>query len=233
MKTLTWIIIVLVLAIGGYTYYSNRQAQEAARQKAVKLAEAQKAAAAKAAAVKAAAAKAARKAADAAAAAKKAAAMTPPFGTKGDVAFAGKVWAAMLAQRLAGKNQIHSAPYKGTEPHGMMLELFITKATIDGRTGDLIVKRNFGPAGVTKEEVTNNPDKHLGAITVMFRREAGFDPEDKNWFWSKFLPDGSLDKNGKGMSLAGKVAKGADVGCISCHAAADGGDMVYSPVVFN
>jgi len=253
MKNLTWIIIALVVAIGGYTYYSNQQAKEAARVEAAKVA-AQAAAAAEkkakddaaAAAVavakkakEAAAAAAAKQAKQAAAAKAKAAAaksakaaMVPPFGNKSDIGFAGKVWSAMVAQKLAGPDEIHSAPYEGTEPHGMMLELFISKATIDGRTGDLIVKRNFGPAGVTKEEVTNNPDKHLGAITVMFRREAGFDPEDKNWFWAKFLPDGSLDKNPKGMSLAGKVAKGADVGCIACHSAADGGDMVYSPVVF-
>jgi len=189
------------------------------------LAAADKAAAEQAAAkAKAAAAKSAAKSAKAA--------MVPPFGEKSDIGFAGKIWSAMVTQKLAGPDEIHSAPYEGTEPHGMMLELFVSKATIDGRTGDLIVKRNFGPAGVTKEEVTNNPDKHLGAITVMFRREAGFDPADKNWFWAKFLPDGSLDKNPKGMSLAGKVAKGADVGCIACHSAADGGDMVYSPVVF-
>ncbi len=236
MKNLSLIIIVLVVGIGGYTYYANQNAkQEAAAQMAAEQAAAQaaaekkKAAAAAAAKAKAAKEAAAKKAAEAA---KKAAAMKPPFGSKGDVGFASKVWSAMVAQRLAGPNEIHSAPYEGTEPHGMMLELFITKATIDGRTGDLIVKRNFGPAGVTKEEVTNNPDKHLGAITVMFRREAGFDPEDKNWFWAKFLPDGSLDKNPKGMSLAGKVAKGKDVGCIACHSAADGGDMVYSPVIF-
>ncbi len=62
-----------------------------------------------------------------------------------------------------------------------------------------------------------DPGKHLGAITVMFRREAGYDEDNQNWFWVKYLPDGSLDKNAKGMALAGMVAKGADVGCIACH----------------
>ena len=49
--------------------------------------------------------------------------------------------------------------------------------------------------------------KHLGAVTVMFRREAGYDAQNKNWFWAKYLPDGSLDKNPNGMQLAGRVAK--------------------------
>jgi len=155
-------------------------------------------------------------------------AMMPPFGSEHDVGYAGMIWKAMLDQNLAGPDMLRSTPYEGTEPHGMMLELFKSQATIDGHTGDLIVKRNFGPMGVTADQVLSSPEKHLGAITVMFRREKGFDPEDKNWFWVKFLPDGSIDKNPAGMSLAGKVAKGMDMGCIACHSAADGEDFVFS-----
>ena len=152
----------------------------------------------------------------------------PPFGTDHDAAYATKIWAAMQDQRLAGPDAIFSFPYEGTDPHGMMLETFYSKATIDGHSGDLVVKRNYGPEGVSVDEVLADPSKHLGAITVMFRREAGFDDDNKNWFWVKFLPDGSLDKNPKGMRLAGKVAKGADVGCIACHTGADGDDYVFT-----
>ncbi|MFC3119331.1 cytochrome P460 family protein [Jhaorihella thermophila] len=152
----------------------------------------------------------------------------PPFGSDDDAAYAAKIWAAMESLNLAGDNAICALPYEGTDPHGMMLETFYTKATIDGHTGDLVVKRNYGPAGVSVEEVQADPAKHLGAITVMFRREAGFDPEDQDWFWVKFLPDGSLDKNPKGMRLAGKVAKGADKGCIACHSGAGGDDFLFT-----
>jgi hypothetical protein len=62
----------------------------------------------------------------------------------------------------------------------------------------------------------------------MFRREAGYDEDNQNWFWAKFLPDGTLDKNPKGMMLAGQVAKGADVGCIACHSNAGGDDYVFT-----
>ena len=54
-----------------------------------------------------------------------------------------------------------------------------------------------------------------------------YDPDNQNWFWAKYLPNGSLDKNPKGMQLAGRVAKGADAGCIACHAGADGGDYMF------
>lgn len=152
----------------------------------------------------------------------------PPFGSEHDAVYAASIWAAMGAQNLTGHNQIHVAPYEGTDPHGMMLETFFSSATIDGHTGDLIVKRNYGPVGVSAEEVMSNPEGHLGAVTVMFRREAGYDADNQNWFWAKFLPDGTLDKNPAGMMLAGMVARGADVGCISCHVHAGGDDYVFT-----
>ena len=57
--------------------------------------------------------------------------------------------------------------------------------------------------------------------------KAGYDTANKNWFWAKYLPDGSLDKNPKDMELAGRVAKGAEMGCIACHSAAPGDDYLY------
>ncbi len=153
---------------------------------------------------------------------------SPPFGNPDDVAYAAEIWTYLEAHDLAGPDRIHTAPYEGTDPHGMMLETFYTKGTIGALTNDLIVKNNYGPAGVTADEVLADPAAHLGAVTIMFRREAGFDPENHDWFWAKFLPDGSLDKNPEGMALAGKIAKGMDQGCIACHSGADGDDMVFT-----
>lgn len=150
-----------------------------------------------------------------------------PFGSADDAAYAQLLWDAMQAAKLVGPGMIRALPYEGTDPHGMMLETFYTSATINGHEGDLIVKRNFGPEGVSEDEVLRDPDKHLGAITVMFRREAGYDPEDLDWFWVKYLPDGSLDKAANGVALAGMVGKGMDTGCIACHTAAEG-DMVFT-----
>jgi len=150
-----------------------------------------------------------------------------PFGTDADAEYASDLWSVMEELNLAGDGMVRSFPYEGVAPHGMMLETFYTSATVDGHSGDLIVKRNFGPEGVSADEVLADPDTHLGAYTVMFRREAGYDADNQDWFWAKYLPDGSLDKNPKGMRLAGKVAKGADAGCIACHTGA-GEDMVFT-----
>ncbi|MGB0959961.1 MAG: cytochrome P460 family protein [Halocynthiibacter sp.] len=144
-----------------------------------------------------------------------------PFGTDEDKAYAALIWDIMEEQKLAGDDQIHALPYEGIEPHGLMLETFYSSAEINGHSGALIVKRNYGPEGVEADQVLADPDKHLGAITVMFKREAGYDADNQDWFWAKYLPDGSLDMNPKGMALAGRVAKGADKGCIACHAGDD------------
>ncbi|MBS9716237.1 cytochrome P460 family protein [Pseudohalocynthiibacter aestuariivivens] len=151
-----------------------------------------------------------------------------PFGTDADINYAAQLWDAMVAQNLAGEGMIRSFPYDGIAPHGMMLETFYTETTVDGHTGTLIVKRNFGPEGVEADQVLAEPEKHLGAVTVMFRREEGYDADNQDWFWVKYLPDGSLDKNPAGMQLAGRVAKGADKGCIACHSGADGDDYIFT-----
>jgi len=148
-------------------------------------------------------------------------AQEPPFGTDADADYAALLWNVMVASKLAGDDAILTTPYDGTPPHGMMLETFYSSATINGHTGDLVVKRNYGPEGVDAETIMMAPGKHLGAITVMYRREKGYDNDNADWFWVKYLPDGSLDKNAKGMRLAGRVTKGAEQGCIACHSGAD------------
>lgn len=155
-------------------------------------------------------------------------AQEPMFGNKEDTSYAAKLWAAMQEAHLVGDGMIRSFPYDGIAPHGMMLETFYSEATVDGHTGTLVVKRNYGPEGVEVDAVLADPKKHLGAVTVMFRREAGYDADNQDWFWAKYLADGSLDKNPKGMQLAGRVAKGADVGCIACHSGAPGDDYLFT-----
>lgn len=151
-----------------------------------------------------------------------------PFGTDTEVEYAKLLWDLMKAEKLAGEGAIRSVPYEGGPPHGMMLETFYTTATVNGHTGQLVVKRNYGPEGVMADDVLMDPATHLAAVTVMFKREDGYDEDNQNWFWAKYLPDGSLDKNPKGMQLAGRVAKGAEVGCIACHSGADGDDYLFT-----
>ena len=139
------------------------------------------------------------------------------FGGEEDQAYAADLWAVMDGMNLVGEGMIMAFPYEGIEPHGLLLETFYTEATVGGHTGALVVKRNYGPEGVEVDQVLGDPATHLGAVTVMFQREAGYDDETQNWFWVKYLPDGTLDKNPAGMALAGLVGKNAEAGCIACH----------------
>jgi len=147
------------------------------------------------------------------------------FGTEADAGYAALLWSAMVEKNLAGPDAVHSSLALGTEPHGLF-EVFYASANIDGHTGELVVKRNYGTAD--EDEVAANYDGLLRAITVMFRREDGYDADNKNWFWTMFMPDGTVGKNEAGMQLAGRVAKGMDVGCLACHSAADGDDYIFT-----
>ena len=151
----------------------------------------------------------------------------PPFGGTDSVDYAGDLWSALEKASLAGDKAIYSNPYKGQHPHGAVLDTISGKLKVGGHTGKVIVKRNYGGEGVSNRAVANDRAKYLKAVTVMFKRESGYDSENGDWFWAKYLPDGSLDKNPAGMQLAGRVAKGKPKGCIACHKAAPGGDMLF------
>lgn len=145
------------------------------------------------------------------------------FGGEDDQTYAADLWQVMLDRDLAGDNAIQTFPYAGTDPHGMLLETFYTDATIDGHSGDLVIKRNYGPEGVSVDEVLGARDDHLDSITVMFRRSEDYAPDAGNWFWAKYLPDGTLDMSPEDTPLAGMAQ-----GCISCHSSADGEDYLFT-----
>lgn len=150
------------------------------------------------------------------------------FGEQEDTDYATTLWNMMEKASLVGKGAVLSKPYKGASPHGYFLDTLETRMTIDGHSGRLIITRNYGEEGVTRSMVANAPQEQLKAITVMYQREAGYDKQNKDWFWSKYAPDGEILKDAQGVPMAGRVAKGdRGTGCIACHRAAPGGDMVY------
>lgn len=144
-----------------------------------------------------------------------------PFGRTADVDYADRLWDAMTEMGLAGPGAIQATPYEGEQPHGLWLETLYATARIDDHSGTLIVKRNYGP-DATADRVLAAPDAHLAAVTIMFRRAEGYDAENLDWFYAKYLPDGTLDRNPADIPLAGRVGKGGDAGCIACHSAAEG-----------
>ncbi len=150
-----------------------------------------------------------------------------PFGGPDDTSYASSLWRALVRANMAGPDSIMSTPYTGTHPHGAILDTIDGKLTVKGNTGVVMVKRNYGGEGVSKQNVADDPSKYLKAITVMYKRK-GYDADNQDWFWVKFKPNGSLHTNPKGIELAGRVAKGMSMGCIACHTAAPGGDMVFN-----
>ena len=147
--------------------------------------------------------------------------MRPPFGNAEDIDYAKQLWAKMEAR---GLNSTPANLYVGGPPHGPVRE--VLEAVIDGKR--IIAKRNFGGEGVSVEAVSQNRAAFLKAVTVMAKREDGYDAKNGNWFWVKYKPNGNLHTNAKGMKLAGRVAKGMDKGCIACHQSASGNDLVFA-----
>jgi len=147
--------------------------------------------------------------------------MAAPFGGADDIAYAKDLWKKMEAK---GLNSAPANLYVGGPPHGKVRE--VIEGTIDGKR--VIVKRNYGGKGVSLASVMKNRGMYLKAITVMAKRDKGYDSDNADWFWVKYKPNGEIMMNPKKMALAGRVAKGTPGGCIACHASASGNDLVFA-----
>ena len=148
-----------------------------------------------------------------------------PFGGEKDVAFASAFWQAMQGYE---KWPMRSDFYPGQSPHGKVLRLYYNMVNLEGTPYHVIIKDNYGGENATVENVSKSPQDFMAAVTIMVQREAGYDKENDNWFWAKYMPDGSLDKNAQGVKMAGRVAKGMNAGCIACHKKAQDGDYLFS-----
>ena len=105
-------------------------------------------------------------------------------GTPKDDAYAAKLWQYMLSKQLIGEGRVHSYPFVGSRPHGSIQEIIATTGTVDGHTGKLIVKHNYGAdtALSPKDVYSNNQAENYVALTVMFQREQGYDSANSEWF---------------------------------------------------
>ncbi len=107
---------------------------------------------------------------------------------------------------------------EGQSPHGDLVKTFANKAATDSPDalpyGAIIVAENYA-----KDKTT------LKDITVMYRVK-GADPKHNDWYWLKYLPNGTIartpEKEGK-KPIAGKVAA-----CAECHSKAGGSDYVFA-----
>ena len=100
----------------------------------------------------------------------------------------------------------HQGMLEGRAPHGPLHKVFVNKQALEStspplRYGAIEVKENYGK------------DKELKAITAMYKVK-GYNPDDGDWFWVKYSPDGKALKAGKPM------------GCIGCHGTRAANDFV-------
>lgn len=109
-------------------------------------------------------------------------------------------------QLWPGKSEL----YAGTQPHGAFLTTYVSPGAykaIEGKqgaipSGEFVVKENY------------SPEKKLAAVTVMYK-QAGYNPAGGDWFWLKYAPDGTIQKEGR-------VG-----GCIGCHTAVQANDWLF------
>ena len=106
------------------------------------------------------------------------------------MAFAAQLWRVLSEARLVGPRSIIAQPYEGTDPHGVILMTISSEVSVGGRESAVIVKKNYMGEDISIESVATNPSLFLGAVTVMFQREPGYDPGNQDWFWVKYKADG-------------------------------------------
>ena len=98
--------------------------------------------------------------------------------------------------------------------HGYYVKIYLNPKAASSLENPLaesvIVKANY------------NEDEELVSITPMYRVDAEYDPPNKNWYWARYEPDGTLFEI-DGEKLAGRVEN-----CIECHVAAHGDDYVFN-----
>ena len=146
----------------------------------------------------------------------------PPFGGPEDVKDSEQLWKVLTDARLVGHQSITAMPYEGSVHKTILITLDST-VRVGDRTGMVIVKTMYQGPEISVQEVLDDPTNNLKVVAVMFKREKGYDPDNQDWFYSKFRPDGTPHENKKGMLMTGRAGK-----CISCHKSAPGGDYVYS-----
>ena len=139
-----------------------------------------------------------------------------------DAAFATEVWELIAEQRLVGPEALGAVPYlRQGEAHAASLVTLLSTISVNGTDMEVIVKRSYEGEGATRDAIIANPTENLSNITVMVKREAGYDPDNQDWFWAMYMPDGSVGEM-EGMQMAGRVEM-----CTACHSAAPGGDYLF------
>ncbi|MBE0537809.1 MAG: cytochrome P460 family protein [Phycisphaerae bacterium] len=107
---------------------------------------------------------------------------------------------------------------RGESPHGRYLRYYYNYAAKENLNKNLAV--------IVKENYSARDRGALRSVTVMQKRK-GYDPENKDWFYVQYDPDGEVMSDRRGRKIAGAVGEETDRGCISCHERARGNDYLF------
>jgi len=91
----------------------------------------------------------------------------------------------------------HQGMQEGRAPHGPLHKVYVNAPALNSDKPPVAY-------GAIQVKESYNEDKELKAITVMYKVK-GYNPDDGDWFWAKYSPEGKADKAGK------------PAGCIGCH----------------
>ena len=108
--------------------------------------------------------------------------------------------------------------YTGQQPHGMLLTTYLNDVAYQALAGGATEM----PAGAVIVKENYLPDSTLAAVTTMFKA-AGYNADHNDWFFTKHLPSGELDKAPNGMQLEGRLP-----GCQGCHVVVQANDYLYT-----
>ena len=147
------------------------------------------------------------------------------YGFKSDVALAEALWRALCGARMAGPDRLNVHAFAGRKPHAIVQQIWAGNVMVQGRMARAVVKANHTSHGATIQSVYDHPNKYLTSYTVMFQNIAGYDPQNRDWFWVKFGPDGQIDKDTNGVAIAGRVDSPSGFGCAACHRKLGGKDL--------
>ncbi|MDZ7794302.1 MAG: cytochrome P460 family protein [Spirochaetia bacterium] len=103
----------------------------------------------------------------------------------------------------------HEGLRPGQAPHGPFHKVFVNHTLIEA----LPVESKIAPHGTLIVKENYSTDEELSAITVMAKVKQ-FAPNDGNWFWTNYAPDGTV-------RVSGRVSS-----CIECHAGMKSNDYV-------
>ena len=133
-------------------------------------------------------------------------------GTPDAVAAANQLWTYISVENpytawplMPGTTELQ----EGMAPHSEVQTIRVSQGdpSIPG-DGLIVVKENY------------TTDNVLDFLTVM-TKQAGFDPDGKDWFYARYTTDGTVATNEGGVTFAGAVEPAPGGGCKGCHRTAD------------